>query len=85
MNLKIELRCFQLKKYLELKELNDESWVTDSFFLVDITHQLNCLNLLLHGKNQIVTMLYDHVRVLKSNLGGVKIRSLVRIVITSQD
>ena len=41
---------------------NDESWFQDLAFAVDITAQLNDLNLKLQGKNKVITHLYDVVK-----------------------
>ena len=55
-------------KFLELKnqmakfpELKDPEWVSKLAFLVDMTSELNQLNLKLQGPNQLVTDLIKHV------------------------
>lgn len=55
-------------KDLEFKELFDTSWTIDVIFLIDITHDLHSLNLLLQGRNRIATQLYDHVSAFETQL-----------------
>lgn len=43
-------------------EIKDESWLQDLAFAVDITAQLNDLNLKLQGKNKLITNLYDDIK-----------------------
>ena len=42
--------------------MKDESWLQDLAFAVDITAQLNDLNLKLQGRNKLITLLYDDVK-----------------------
>ena len=46
-------------------EMKDKSWLQDLAFAVDITAQLNDLNLKLQGKNKLITQLYDDVKCFK--------------------
>ncbi|KAI7791300.1 putative general transcription factor II-I repeat domain-containing protein 2-like [Triplophysa rosa] len=46
----------------------DQKWLSDLAFLVDITELLNVLNVLLQGKDQIITQLFDHVKAFKQKL-----------------
>ena len=39
--------------------MKDECWLLDLAFAVEITAQLNDLNLNLQGKNKLITQLYD--------------------------
>ncbi|OAF64851.1 hypothetical protein A3Q56_07441 [Intoshia linei] len=42
-------------------DINDAMWLSDLFFMVDITSHLDTLNLKLQGKNKIITDYYDIV------------------------
>lgn len=46
----------------------DDKWFCDVAFMVDITEQLNILNIQLQGKEQIITELFDHVKAFRSKL-----------------
>ena len=43
-------------------ELDEPGWLADLAFLVDITSELNALNVKLQGRDQLVNKMYDHVR-----------------------
>jgi hypothetical protein len=43
------------KKGRTIEELNDEGWITDLAFLVDVTGHLNNLNKELQGKGKLIT------------------------------
>ena len=46
-------------KHHNVTFLNDENWLNDLAFLLDITQHLSELNLKLQGKNQLVNKLRD--------------------------
>lgn len=52
----------------ELERLEDNDWLSDLAFLVDITAHLNAINLKLQGSNKLFTHLYNDVLVFKMKL-----------------
>lgn len=60
--LREEIKAFMNEGRLHVPELDDHKWVMDLAFLVDITQELNSLNLKLQGANQLVTVAYDSVK-----------------------
>ena len=66
--LRIEVAKFLLDKDEMIPELNDSKWLSYLAFLVDITHHLNGLNLLLQGRDQLVNSLLDHICAFKVKL-----------------
>ena len=56
-----ELAKFVREKGMAVPELNDQKWMADFAFLVDITNHLNILNLKLQAKNQLINVLYNHI------------------------
>ncbi|XP_034042565.1 general transcription factor II-I repeat domain-containing protein 2-like [Thalassophryne amazonica] len=53
---------------LDLPELDDPKWLMDLAFLVDITEELNTLNLKLQGPGQLVTAAFENVRAFMTKL-----------------
>ena len=49
-----ELAKFVIEKGMTVPELNDQKWMVDFAFLVDITNHLNILNLKLQASNQLI-------------------------------
>ncbi|MBN3281368.1 GT2D2 protein, partial [Polyodon spathula] len=47
---------------MPLSEFEDTKWMMDLAFLVDITQELNNLNLKLQGPGQLVTTVFDDVK-----------------------
>uniref|UniRef100_A0A8C5LZB9 General transcription factor II-I repeat domain-containing protein 2-like n=1 Tax=Leptobrachium leishanense TaxID=445787 RepID=A0A8C5LZB9_9ANUR len=60
--LREEIKTFLMDGRLDVPELDDPKWVMDLAFLVDLTHELNKLNLKLQGPNQFVTVAFDSVK-----------------------
>jgi hypothetical protein len=56
------------KKDRNIEELNDEGWITDLVFLVDVTGHLNYLNKELQGKDKLITDMYDNIKVFRVKL-----------------
>jgi hypothetical protein len=46
-----------------LEEFNDPKWMTDFFFVTDISLHMNDLNTQLQSKDQLVHTLFDHIKV----------------------
>jgi hypothetical protein len=61
-DLRTEIAMFLVHKDNGVSELEDPNWLADLAFLVDITSELNALNVKLQGRDQLVTEMYDHVR-----------------------
>jgi len=51
-----------------LHELEDNEWVQDLAFMVDITEHLNHLNAKMQGRNKLVTEFYDCIRAFQMKL-----------------
>ena len=49
--------------------LDDPTFQCSLAFLTDITHHVNELNVKFQGRNQIITQIYDHVKLFKVILG----------------
>lgn len=60
--LREEIDSFMKSKGKEVHELSDNIWISDLAFLTDIMEHMNCLNIKLQGKNQVITEMYDSVR-----------------------
>jgi hypothetical protein len=67
-----EIKLFMEKKGRNIEELNDEGWITDLAFLVDVTGHLNNLNKELHGKDKLITDMYNNIMVFKSSFDSGK-------------
>ena len=59
---------FMVHKDNEIEELSDPAWIADLAFLVDITHELNLLNVKLQVRGQLITSMFDHVRGFETKL-----------------
>jgi hypothetical protein len=62
-----EIKLFMEKKGRNIEELNDEAWVTDLVFLVDVTGHLN-LNRELQGKDTLITDMYNNIKAFRVKL-----------------
>jgi hypothetical protein len=62
-----EIKLFMEKKGRNIEELNDEGWITDLAFLVDVTGHLNNLNKELQGKDKLITDMYNNIMAFKSS------------------
>jgi len=51
-HLRTEIKIFMVKKGKSVHEFEDEEWISDLAFLVDLTRHLNGLTFRLQGKNQ---------------------------------
>ncbi|KAK7886513.1 hypothetical protein WMY93_026134 [Mugilogobius chulae] len=67
-SLREEIGQFLDQKGQPMDELTDSTWLTDLAFLVDITKQLNALNVSLQGKDAVISQLYAHIRAFKTKL-----------------
>jgi hypothetical protein len=56
------------KEDRNIEELNDEGWLTNLAFLVDVTCYLNNLNKELQGKDNLITNMYDNIKTSKVKL-----------------
>jgi hypothetical protein len=50
------------------EKLNDEGWITDLAFLVDMTRHLNNLNKELQGKGKLITDMYNGIKAFRVKL-----------------
>ncbi|XP_065818648.1 general transcription factor II-I repeat domain-containing protein 2 [Labrus bergylta] len=67
--LRAEVRRFMENGRTDVPDLHDPKWVMhDLAFLVDITQQLNILNLKLQGPDQLITAAYESVKAFCTNL-----------------
>ena len=66
--LRNEIASFMKMKNMAVPLLADATFQCNLAFLSDITHHLNKLNLKLQGKKQIITQMYDHVKLFKVKL-----------------
>ena len=48
--------------------MSDQDWLLDLTFSVDITQQINMLNTKMQGRNQLLTVLLEHVRAFRTKL-----------------
>ncbi len=53
---------------MDVPEFDDPKWVMDLAFLVDITQELNILNLKLQGPGQLITEAYECVKAFSTKL-----------------
>lgn len=63
-----ELRKFMTEKKQEIPELEDEQWLSDLSFLVDITNHLNIFNMQLQGKDLTIVDFSDKILAFKKKL-----------------
>ncbi|KAK0145575.1 General transcription factor II-I repeat domain-containing protein 2 [Merluccius polli] len=66
--LRAEVKRFMEDGRLDVPELDNPKWIMDLAFLVDITQQLNILNLKLQGPSQLITTAYESVKAFSSKL-----------------
>lgn len=66
--LKTEVKRFMEEINMPVLEFDDTKWLMDLAFLVDITQELNILNLKLQGPGQLVTAMFDSVRAFTTKL-----------------
>ena len=59
--LKNEFTSFLKNKSIKITAFQDAEWLSSLEFLVHLTSQLNKLNLQLHGKNQLMQEMWDHI------------------------
>ncbi|KAI6655301.1 General transcription factor II-I repeat domain-containing protein 2A-like [Oopsacas minuta] len=57
-----EIKTFMTIKGKDVSLMDDDQWLNDLAFLVDITKYLADLNLKLQGRKQFVNNLYEHVK-----------------------
>ncbi len=57
--LRTEVKRFMEDGRMDVPEFDDPKWVMDLAFLVDITQELNVLNLKLKGPGQLITAAYE--------------------------
>ena len=67
--LQAEILAFFKSQEKELPEFEDEEFLTDFVFLVDLLSHLNTLNTKLQRQEQLVTDLYKHVAAFQEKLG----------------
>ncbi|XP_076232931.1 general transcription factor II-I repeat domain-containing protein 2-like [Calliopsis andreniformis] len=67
-DLKNEIKLFLEMKNYPFPQFDDENWMCDFAFCVDITQHLNKLNVNLQEKNKIVTEMFDKVKAFESKL-----------------
>jgi hypothetical protein len=56
------------KKNKRIEELDDEGWISDLAFFVDVTGHLNTLNRELQGKDKLMTEMFDSIKAFKVKL-----------------
>ena len=56
------------QKGQSIPEFQDNEWSCDFAFLIDITSHLNELNTRLQGKDQLISMMFDHIKCFKIKL-----------------
>ena len=66
--LRKEVVVFLKNKGRPMAEMEDESWLCDLAFLVDITTRMNELNARLQRKAQYVSEMYGHIKVFMNKL-----------------
>ena len=60
--LKDEIQIFMQLKGQPIPEFQDDDWLCDFAFLIDITSHLNELNTRLQGKDQLISMMFEHIK-----------------------
>ncbi|XP_026116348.1 general transcription factor II-I repeat domain-containing protein 2B-like [Carassius auratus] len=66
--LRSEVKRFMEDGRMDVPEFDDPKWVMDLAFSVDITQELNILNLKLQGPGQLITAAYDSVKAFSTKL-----------------
>ncbi|XP_029656292.1 general transcription factor II-I repeat domain-containing protein 2B-like [Octopus sinensis] len=67
-DLREEIKSFMMHKKMTLTELNDEEWMLDLCFLVDITEKINQLNKELQGQDNLITNACHQVKAFRMKL-----------------
>ncbi|XP_041419118.1 general transcription factor II-I repeat domain-containing protein 2-like [Xenopus laevis] len=67
-DLRHEVKSFMVSKAKCVPELDDENWLTDLAFLVDLTSHLNDLNMRLQGKNQLINTMFQGITAFQTKL-----------------
>ncbi len=67
-DLRTEVKRFMEDGRMDVPEFDDPKWVMDLAFLVDITQELNVLNLKLQGPGQLITAAYESVKAFSTKL-----------------
>ncbi|XP_065651132.1 general transcription factor II-I repeat domain-containing protein 2-like [Hydra vulgaris] len=67
-HLKTEIFQFLETKGQDISDIKNTKFLQDLAFLVDITKHLNDLNIILQGKNKLVTTMFDNVRAFQTKL-----------------
>ena len=55
------IKSFMVSKNKFVLELDDENWLTDLAFLVDLTAHLNEINMCLQGENQLINTMFQTI------------------------
>ncbi len=66
--LREEIKLFMDMKGHTISQLEDNQWLQDLAFMVDITNHLSWLNLKMQGRNHLVIDLYDCIRTFMTKL-----------------
>ena len=61
-------KLFMVSKNKFVPDLDDENWLTDLAFLVDLTAHLNELNMCLQGENQHTNTMFQTVTAFQTKL-----------------
>ncbi|XP_075053814.1 general transcription factor II-I repeat domain-containing protein 2-like [Mixophyes fleayi] len=67
-DLRNEIKLFMESKKKGVPELDDENWLTDLAFLVDVTTHLNELNMRLQGENQLISTMFQTITAFEMKL-----------------
>src|SRR5258705_6675679 len=63
-----EVKDFMKSKGKPIPQLSDKKWVADLALMVDIAEHLSDLNLKLQGRNQLVNVLFSHIKSFEGKL-----------------
>jgi hypothetical protein len=63
-----EIKLFTENKNKRIEELDDEGWISDLAFFMDVTGHLNTLNKELQGKDKLITEMFDSIKAFKVKL-----------------
>jgi hypothetical protein len=55
----LKIKLFTEKKNKRIEELDDEGWISDLAFFVDVTGHWNTLNKELQSKDKFITEMFD--------------------------
>lgn len=67
-DLRTEIKIFMETKGKPVAEFEDEDWILDLAFLVDVTEHLNDLNLRLQGRNQLINNMFQTITAFERKL-----------------